>query len=216
MSSMQVTADGALTRTEVRELLRKIYECNKCGEIFSQKLFLNHHKESVHEGKKPHKCKWCNASFFRESELRPHMDRHFFSTDPDETSFQSNEHGEIEIDSGALNENKENFELTLFQIGENDLFNEDGMLTITEVRELLKKMHECDKCGEFFSQKLCLTHHKELVHEGKKPHKCKWCNASFFRESELRPHIDKHFFSTDPSYFGRCMLSECKFCDDLG
>ena len=120
----------------------------------------------------------------------------------DETSFQSNEHGEIEIDSGALNENKENFELSLFQIGENDLFNEDEC--------------NCDKCGEFFSQKLSLNNHKESVHEGKKPHKCKWCNASFFRESELRPHIDKHFFSTNTSYFGRCMLSECQICDDLG
>ena len=93
--------------------------------------------------------------------------------------------------------------------------NEDGTLTSAEVFELMNKSPKCYQCGEIFSQKLSLIHHKESAHVGKKPHKCKWCNASFFRESKLRPHIDKHFFSTDSSYFGRCMLSECKICDDL-
>ena len=94
--------------------------------------------------------------------------------------------------------------------------NEDGTLTSAEVFELMNKSPKCYQCGEIFSQKLSLIHHKESAHEGKKPHKCKWCNASFFRESNLRPHIDKHFFSTDSSYFGRCLLSECKICDVLG
>ena len=62
-----------------------------------------------------------------------------------ETSIKSNEHGEIENDSGTLNENEENFELMLFQIGENDLFNEEASFSNalhTEVTEKFKVMQE--------------------------------------------------------------------------
>ena len=66
-------------------------------------------------------------------------------TTPIDTSIKSNEHGEIEINNGTLNKNEENFELTLFQVGENDLFNEEASFSNvlhTEVTEKFKVMQE--------------------------------------------------------------------------
>ena len=63
-----------------------------------------------------------------------------------ETSIKSNEHGEIENDGGTLNKNEENFEQhMLFQIGENDLFNEEASFSNalhSEVTEKFKVMQE--------------------------------------------------------------------------
>ena len=51
----------------------KNLNCEVCDFYTSSKNYLQTHIESVHEGKKPHKCSICKACFLQNSNLQSHI-----------------------------------------------------------------------------------------------------------------------------------------------
>ena len=50
------------------------------------------------------------------------------------------------------------------------------------------KTSKCDICGKILSDKHKLRVHKEFVHEGKRPHECSKCKATFYSPYEFKKH----------------------------
>ena len=50
----------------------KTFKCDLCDANYSQKLNLDSHFRSVHEGKRSFKCDICNASFAQKGNLKSH------------------------------------------------------------------------------------------------------------------------------------------------
>ena len=65
-----------------------------------------------------------------------------------------------------------------------------GSLTIhqTSVHEG-KKPHMCELCGASFARRQKMKSHVATVHEGKKPHQCSICNACFSSKHNMTCHI---------------------------
>ena len=51
------------------------YSCNLCDGTFASNQHLKGHISSVHDGLKPHSCDMCNASFDRKSHLKRHQNK---------------------------------------------------------------------------------------------------------------------------------------------
>jgi uncharacterized C2H2 Zn-finger protein len=51
----------------------KSFKCSKCDSTFPNKLDVNRHIDSVHEGKRPYKCSFCKVSFGIKQNLTRHV-----------------------------------------------------------------------------------------------------------------------------------------------
>ena len=53
----------------------KPFNCRMCSTSFVNKIALNQHIDSVHEGKKPFQCEICNAGFARKADCKRHVSK---------------------------------------------------------------------------------------------------------------------------------------------
>eukprot|EP00111_Clytia_hemisphaerica_P002623 TCONS_00007448-protein len=51
----------------------KAFQCDVCGNSFTQKAYLSKHKDMVHKGIKPFKCNACGKYFAQRGDLRVHI-----------------------------------------------------------------------------------------------------------------------------------------------
>ena len=65
---------GLNTHIESVHAGKKPFKCKICDASFYLKRHLNGHIESVHEGKKPFKCNICDACFFLKGKLKGHIE----------------------------------------------------------------------------------------------------------------------------------------------
>ena len=76
MESKPVSAMGrAIERLKVKKNIAafKPYNCTECNDVFTNKLLLTGHLESVHKEKKPCDCRICGKSFVSNQTLIEHI-----------------------------------------------------------------------------------------------------------------------------------------------
>ena len=61
--------------------------------------------------------------------------------------------------------------------------------TINEAFLIDYNIHNCDTCGNCFSNAMNLKRHINIVHEGQKDFKCDTCGRLFSQKSKLKRHV---------------------------
>ena len=53
--------------------IKKVFRCEICGKIFTNKKGLMQHMDGVHNGNKPFKCDICDKSFSQKRDMNRHV-----------------------------------------------------------------------------------------------------------------------------------------------
>ena len=52
---------------------KRPHKCNVCGKSFTEKKFMLKHIDTVHEGNKPFKCESCERTFAHKGNMKKHI-----------------------------------------------------------------------------------------------------------------------------------------------
>ena len=66
----------------------------------------------------------------------------------------------------------------------------EGVKTKKDYKKGRKTLHNCSLCDKKCQTALKLIKHVTIIHEGKKPHSCTFCEKSFWVKGNLKAHID--------------------------
>merc|ERR1711874_838565 len=70
----------------------------------------------------------------------------------------------------------------------------------------LGSFEDCEHCDKWFRTKGELSQHVSRIHSGIKNNKCVYCEAEFYKDSDLKQHVNKH---TGERPF-LCSFEECR------
>ena len=132
----------------------------KCCTIeFTQKNEWKNHLSSVHEGKNPKKCDFCDDTFL----YRRDRNKHITSVHKENT-----------------------FSCKICSIV---FLKEDTLKSHTSSTHEGIKPHKCETCDKRFSKKTSIRLHMKRFHSDQKPHQCAICNESFRLLRGLKKHM---------------------------
>ncbi|XP_042306464.1 zinc finger protein 397-like isoform X1 [Sceloporus undulatus] len=139
--------------------IEKPHKCSFCEASFYERTHLVIH-ERIHTGEKPYKCSVCETWFSHPSELMRHEETHM---------------PEKPHKCGVCGKS----------------FNQKASLITHERTHTGEKPYECSECGKSFSTSSQLITHKR-VHTGEKPYSCSYCGKNFNQKASLITHKRTH------------------------
>ncbi|XP_054834893.1 zinc finger and SCAN domain-containing protein 2-like isoform X1 [Eublepharis macularius] len=137
----------------------KPHKCSFCEASFYERTHLVIH-ERIHTGEKPYKCSVCETWFSHPSELLRHEETHM-PEKPHKCAVCGKS------------------------------FNQKASLITHERTHTGEKPYECSECGKSFSTSSQLITHKR-VHTGEKPYSCSYCGKNFNQKASLITHKRTH------------------------
>uniref|UniRef100_A0A663NBS7 C2H2-type domain-containing protein n=1 Tax=Athene cunicularia TaxID=194338 RepID=A0A663NBS7_ATHCN len=141
----------------------KQYRCEQCGEIFTYRISLTHHRRT-HTGQKPFKCWYCGKSFTQRWNLLCHQTTH-----TKEKRF-------------CCTTCRKHFCFRWEFVKHERSHMEERLST----REYM-----CEDCGKFLTGRSKLKQHQR-IHTGEKPYRCQACGKSFTLRGTLLCHQKTH------------------------
>lgn len=155
--------------------------CSKCGRVLSSTVTYKAHM-NIHLGRKPFKCNRCSRKFYSASSLKRHKCLH---------------------QSGSRTRRKPATSAAAPEEGSN-LLAQDTMALKTMQKMSIQPVivpynqghgYKCVLCGKVLARCDAFRSHMNL-HTGARPHKCKYCNASFTHSGKKQRHVRAvHFHS---------------------
>ena len=180
--------------------LNKPFKCPHCPKRFELKASMTRHIKSIHEVKHPHKCSYCDKTFYRTDQKRYHEMQHTGEM-PFKCQFCNK--------AFAMKHSMRAHEMRHTNDGPHKcIYCGKGFAYICNVKahEVIhtgEKPFKCQYCGKSFPYKNSKKIH-EMIHTGEKPYKCNYCDARF-RTKEYRKSHEMVHTDTRPL--------ECDFCD---
>ena len=71
--SKRFFTNGNKTRHTKTHAGQKEHQCSECGKSYTERRYLDSHKEIAHEGKRDHVCNECGKTFTRSNSLNAHI-----------------------------------------------------------------------------------------------------------------------------------------------
>ena len=165
-------------KKETKEFIMKNagdnFQCTVCGLECKSSYRLMDHFTEVHVGAKPFICDACGASFSRKSNMTKHQKR-----------------GACKAKDPANETEVETF--TCDRCDKVFRYKQSYQQHLQRVH-LGKKDHQCDECGQLFSQMHHLRIHRAQVHNLEQemlPHPCTLCEKRFASQSAWKMHMRK-------------------------
>jgi len=164
------------------------FQCNFCDKSCATYIDIIQHV-SQHECLSPGICKFCGAWFPNKYKLRRHLTSSVHDDIPDEQMQQF----KIQLESMKI------------------FYPSDAQKNIMCSKEGL---HICMQCEQTFPDRFLLSKHKKTKH-GKRSRSvkllvCKFCPASFYRQSEYTEHLNtSHNVS---AYHSSLIVRQCPVC----
>lgn len=167
------------------------FPCQRCDKTFNRKHNLHLHVERVHLQMKPVECTICSKSFFSNSELLIHMQRHMGAK-----PFMCNVCGEAFSSNNTRLHHKR-----LVHTGERpyqcDICKEEFLIkpqiSVHMIKHSGVKPHACDQCDKRYNTAGELTTHWRRMHSGQPPkYSCDVCNKGLATASRLERHKQSH------------------------
>ncbi|XP_070404250.1 zinc finger protein OZF-like [Nothobranchius furzeri] len=178
---------------------QKLFSCDFCGKVFSQKSTLTNHIR-VHTGEKPFACELCGQRFSRKTNLNRHTRGHTgqkpFSCEICAQRFTQKAHLNSHI---GLHAGHKPFACEFC----GQRFSRKTTLSKHIRVHTGQKPFACEFCEQKFSQKTHLNTHMR-VHTGQKPFACEFCGQKFSQKTSLNNHMRVH---TGQKPFA------CEFCE---
>ena len=169
---------------------KKSFNCEICNKLFLSKQSLKKHISSVHEAKKPLKCKFvrcdlCGRDFTSKRNLHQHVKlTHDIKCKICESGFDTRR--DLVRHIASVHEWKEYFECKICTKGFNSKMDLSRHLKFVHEES---KTFKCGICDSAFTQPFHVKRHIKEVHEGVKTFKCGICYSAFTQSCYVKRHI---------------------------
>lgn len=182
--------------------------CEKCGKLFASHQNKRRHILDIHEQLKPYECQICGNKFSQLVVLQSHMYKHSeirnFKCDQCPKAFKTllslNTHAFIHLpkDEQPIRAKMRQYRTSLsnrvVQICEicgKSMTRQGLYYHMSRYHNDFQKKFECDVCSKKFAYKNELVVHN-YTHTGERPHKCELCSKAFRQLSHLFEHRKTH------------------------
>lgn len=183
-------------------VLKKVYKCDVCSQLFRSPLGLQKHIEFHKDDGKHYTCTICFMHFCNDNALQEHHEKHMRKR-PHKCEFCP----KAFRDPGSLQKH------VRVHTGEKPYKCKDCPRSFAEYSSLRKHQrvhtgeqpYKCQYCSKAFSISGNLQRHI-LIHTGERPYKCNFCTKAFNNPSHLRRHVKNLHFKGDAA-IDEAMLS---------
>jgi KRAB domain-containing zinc finger protein len=167
----------------------KLYICDLCEKVFTQKSGLKRHTLTVHAKEKTYKCEQCDYATSDPYSLTGHKRTH-----TGEKPYQCDQCDKAFTFSSNLKEHKrihteeKPYECDVCK----KAFTQSSALKIHKGRHSGEKPYRCDQCEKAFRVKSDLKRHTLTVHAKEKTYKCDQCDYATSSSDSLTMHKRTH------------------------
>ena len=179
---------------------KKRFKCPHCPKRFDHETGINRHIKSIHEVKHPHKCSYCDKTFYRTDQKRYHEMQHTgekpFKCKLCDKAFKIKSSLTAHL---KIHTNDRPHKCTYCD----KCFTTKRDVDRHEVIHTGETPFNCQYCAKSFRYESSRDIH-EMVHKGDKPYKCKFCAKRFCKKSFRTKHEMVH---TDERPL------QCDFCE---
>ena len=213
---------------ELADVVKKLLEdhdCEICGKKYSSRILLKHHKYSVHlKGK----CPICGKEF-KKGNLKTHIARHEVEKAPSSSKYVCDICGKNKFSQADLTKHKYNVHVrsecpvckktisqtnlkrhierhndpqTVCELCGISVLQQDLRYHMNNVHSLQR--YKCGFCDKVFKGKSSKVAHEKRDHLGEADFTCDTCGKRFFKNVNLKKHIESTHLKMRPHI--------CEFC----
>ncbi|CAG7829775.1 unnamed protein product [Allacma fusca] len=197
------TATPVLKKKRIRNLKKEFWidkakqdpsrTCDICGKAFLYARMMQHHKSTVHEGKKPFECEYCGRGFTQNFILKKHTcdyslaggDKEFLRIAREEQLFKRPDHLKTHVK--IVHSDEKRFVCTTC----GQRFKTSSNLRAHERKHANPdQKHLCNICGKSIKTLSQMGRHQK-THEDVLPFECHICGKRFKMKDYLGQHLRK-------------------------